>query len=163
MNNIKRFDKTMFSDLIEEAENSPRRRVNLNIHQSYSDKVQRLFIAMMPDSYVRPHRHVQEHKWEFFMVLEGALDLIFFDSKGVVTERISLCSDGDCQGVEIPPNVWHATVCNEPVVFMEVKQGPYEIMDDKGFADWAPQEGDAGVPAFLATLKQAATGDVVSV
>ena len=44
---------------------------------------------------------------------------------------------------------------------MEVKQGPYEVTDDKGFASWSPEEGSDQVPNFLASLKQAAVGDSV--
>ncbi|WP_232230491.1 MULTISPECIES: WbuC family cupin fold metalloprotein [unclassified Alteromonas] len=158
MKTVQLFDSKMFSELKDRASNSERRRANLNIHQSYNDVVQRLFIAMMPDSYVRPHRHVQAYKWEFFMVLEGALDLLFFDDQGVVIERVTLEPEGQCVGLEIPPNTWHATVCFEPVVFMEVKQGPYDVNEDKGFAPWAPEEGSMEVPEFLAKLKHTPTG-----
>ncbi len=162
MNNIKRFDSKTFNALKAKAAQSERRRANLNVHASYEDIVQRLFIAMMPDSYVRPHRHVQSHKWEFFMVLEGELELIFFDDNATVTERLVLSSSGECSGVEIPPNVWHATVCHNPVVFMEVKQGPYNVNEDKGFAQWAPEEGTVQVPDFLNVLKNVSVGDEVS-
>ncbi len=158
---IKRFDKATFDTLIEQASKSDRRRAHMNVHGSYEDVVQRLFIAMMPDSYVRPHRHVQAHKWEFFMVLEGELALLFFDDEGKVVERIKLSDNGDCSGVEIPPNVWHATVCHAPVVFMEVKQGPYEATGDKGFASWAPAENEPEVPEFLQALKDVSVGQYV--
>ena len=51
---IKRFDKTLFENLKAQADRSSRRRAHLNVHNNYQDPVQRLFIAMMPDSYVRP-------------------------------------------------------------------------------------------------------------
>ena len=158
MNNVHLFDRAAFATLKNEAAISPRKRANLNVHQSYDDIVQRLFIAMLPDSYVRPHQHIQRHKWEFFMVVEGALDLLFFDEHGAVTNRITLEAGGECTGLEIPPHTWHATVCFEPVVFMEVKQGPYDVTEDKGFAPWSPEEGSAEVPAFLAKLKSANIG-----
>ena len=163
--NATRFDKTLFETLKFQAETSARRRAHFNVHKTYQDVVQRLFIAMMPDSYVRPHRHVQSHKWEFFMVLEGQLDILFFDNEkeGQLVERITLKAGGETSGVEIPPNVWHATVCNSPVVFMEVKQGPYEATDDKGFAPWSPEEGSHLVPQFLNALKRAEEGDLVGV
>jgi len=161
--NLTRFDKTLFERLKSQAESSDRRRAHFNVHATYQDVVQRLFIAMMPDSYVRPHRHIQPHKWEFFMVLEGELDILFFDNEreGKLVERITLKAGGDTHGVEIPPNVWHATVCHSPVVFMEVKQGPYEVNDDKGFATWSPEEGSHLVPDFLNALKCASEGEFV--
>ena len=158
LTDIQLFNHAQRKALKESAKASPRRRANHNVHKSYEDLVQRLFIAMEPDSYVRPHRHTQQHKWEFFMAVEGSIDLLFFDDNAVLTKRITLSAGGDCVGVEIPPNVWHATVCFEPVVFMEVKQGPYEVMDDKGFASWAPEEGDVAVAPFLEKLKKAELG-----
>lgn len=43
------------------------------------------------------------------MVLDGELDLIFFDEQGRCEQRISLCANGETSGVEIPP-----TVCMQP-------------------------------------------------
>ncbi|MBT3135678.1 WbuC family cupin fold metalloprotein [Alteromonas sp. ALT199] len=162
MDNTKYFDKALFSELKQKAAESARRRANFNVHKSYADMVQRLFIAMMPDSYVRPHQHVQPHKWEFFMVVEGELDILFFDDEGLVKNKVTLTANGATSGIEIPPNTWHATVCHRPVVFMEVKQGPYEVTDDKGFASWSPQEGSDLVPRFLAMLKRAEVGSEVN-
>lgn len=150
---MKIFDLELLSELRAQAEASPRRRAHHNVHEDYQQPVQRLFVCMLPDSYVRPHRHSQPYKWEFFMVVDGCLELLFFDDEGTLTERMALGPGSDCFGVEIPPNTWHATVCNAPVTFVEVKQGPYEVTDDKDFASWAPAEGDEGVPEFLQQMK----------
>ena len=112
MADVKLFDSDVFSSLKRDAELSPRRRANYNVHEHYDDVVQRLFIAMMPDSYVRPHRHTQAHKWEFFMVLEGSIDILFFDDDGCLTKRVTLQAGGECCGLQIPPLTWHATVCD---------------------------------------------------
>lgn len=66
LTDIQLFNHAQRKALKESAKASPRRRANHNVHKSYEDLVQRLFIAMEPDSYVRPHRHTQQHKWEFF-------------------------------------------------------------------------------------------------
>lgn len=158
MENIKLVDGALLDKLKCDAAASPRKRANVNLHQHYDDLVQRLFIAMLPDSYVRPHRHIQGHKWEFFMVVEGSVDILFFDDSATVTRRVTLVAGSNCIGLEIPPNVWHATVCFEPVVFMEVKQGPYDVTGDKGFADWSPAEGEESVAHFLTLLKSAESG-----
>ncbi|MDC8829266.1 WbuC family cupin fold metalloprotein [Alteromonas gilva] len=158
---MKRFDRELLSELRAKAEASPRRRAHHNVHEDYQQPVQRLFVCMLPDSYVRPHRHSQPTKWEFFMVVEGCLELLFFDDNGTLTERLALGPQSDVLGVEIPPNTWHATVCHAPVTFVEVKQGPYEVTDDKDFAAWAPKEGETQVPAFLSQLKTLKTGEAV--
>ncbi|GGF63474.1 WbuC family cupin fold metalloprotein [Alteromonas lipolytica] len=150
---MKKFDLELLSELRAQAEASPRRRAHHNVHEDYQQVVQRLFVCMLPDSYVRPHRHSDAHKWEFFMVVDGCLELLFFDDAGTLTERLALGPGSDCLGVEIPPNTWHATVCHAPVTFVEVKQGPYEQTGDKDFAAWAPVEGDEAVPRFLENMK----------
>lgn len=155
---MKTFDQEFLSELRAQAEASPRRRSHHNVHEDYKQAVQRLFVCMLPDSYVRPHRHSQSHKWEFFMVVDGCLELLFFDDEGTLTDRMALGPGSDTLGVEIPPNTWHATVCNAPVTFVEVKQGPYEVTDDKDFAAWAPAEGDDEVPEFLLKLKSLRPG-----
>ncbi|WP_370165003.1 WbuC family cupin fold metalloprotein [Marisediminitalea sp.] len=159
---VQRFDQEMIAEMRAQAEASPRRRAHKNIHSDYQQPVQRLFVSMLPDSYVRPHRHSQPTKWEFFLVIEGMLELLFFDEQGELTERIALSPNSDCFGVEIPPNTWHATVCHAPVTFVEVKQGPYEVSDDKDFAQWAPAENTDEVPAFLAELKLLRPGERMS-
>ncbi|MEW9799533.1 WbuC family cupin fold metalloprotein [Alteromonas sp. CYL-A6] len=160
---IGKFDQAFFEAMISKAQNSPRRRTHHNVHESYDDPVQRLFVAMLPDSYVRPHRHTLATKWEFFMVVRGEIDVILFDENGTVTDKITLTAgdDGQCNSLQIPPGTWHATVCRAPVVFFEVKQGPYLPEDDKNFATWAPAEGDASVSAFLSALKTSGIGDSI--
>lgn len=154
----KRFDRDFTSELLVKAENSERRRAHFNVHENYDEPVQRLYAGMMPDSYVRPHRHTDPSKWEFFMVVQGSITLLLFDETATVTDRIALTAGGDCFSVQIPPGTWHATCCNEPVVFFEVKQGPYRVEEDKNFADWAPDEGEPEVSAFLSTLKNCKVG-----
>ncbi len=147
------------NDLVAQAKASPRKRANFNVHESLDEPVQRLFIAIEPGSYVQPHRHVENYKWEFFMAMRGRLAMLIFDDNGVVTRREELSGNGAVNGVEIPPNVWHTVIPLEAgCVFYEVKQGPYEPMTDKGFATWAPKEGEPGVAEFYQWLVNADVG-----
>lgn len=41
----------------EQARQSPRKRMNQNIHTDLADPIQRLAIAMEPGTYIRRHRH----------------------------------------------------------------------------------------------------------
>ncbi|WP_111976487.1 WbuC family cupin fold metalloprotein [Algibacillus agarilyticus] len=160
---MQHFDNDFFANLVNTAQASERRRSNVNIHDDYQSPVQRLFIAMEPDSYVRPHKHIESNKWEFFFVVKGSLLFLMYDDKGVVTERITLSAEGDQQGLEIPPNVWHSTIAlSAGTVFFEVKEGPYTVTTDKGFANWAPAEGDSTVPAFIQHLSLLNMGDDAS-
>jgi len=50
------------AELVRSAESSQRARTHLNTHDSTDADVQRLFIATMPSTYIRPHRHSEAHK-----------------------------------------------------------------------------------------------------
>jgi len=143
------------------GEQAARRRANHNFHEKNDAMVQRLFISMESDSYVRPHFHPESHKWEFFLVLRGRLDFLVFDDDGTLKERIALDADGPVRGLEIPFNTWHCTVVNEgSVQFLEVKEGPYVVNNDKHFAEWSPPEESEIVPNYLALLKELQPGQV---
>lgn len=95
--------------LAAKAAQAPRLRAHLNVHERLDAAVQRLFIATEPGTYMRPHRHAEAHKWEFFVVLHGQLDLLIFDDAGRVTQRTVMAPAGVAAGtpaVEIPPNTW---------------------------------------------------------
>ena len=70
------YTSTRLDQLKEDAASAKRRRSHLNVHAELDANVQRLFIATQPDTYMRPHRHPEAHKWEFFIVLQGKIDLL---------------------------------------------------------------------------------------
>lgn len=157
---MKVFDQDMLDDLVVKAKQSPRLRANFNIHKELDDPVQRLFIAMEPSSYVRPHRHPEREKWEFFMLVRGKIAVLLFDHQGKVLRREELTPDGPVHGFEVSPDTWHCVVALESgTVFFEVKQGPYTPLSDKDFALWAPQEGEEGCAEFVKWLSVAQAGD----
>ena len=151
--------KTITNDdlhmLAAKAAHAPRLRAHLNVHESLDAPVQRLFIATEPGTYMRPHRHPEAHKWEFFTVLQGRLDLLIFDDAGRVAQRIVM-SPGATPAVEIPPNTWHAYVCMQSgTIGLEVKEGAYIPTPEHDFAPWSPAENTAGVADYLAWMRQA--------
>lgn len=145
--------KSEFDVLIQDSRASARRRMNLNLHVSPDAAVQRLFIATEPDTYIRPHRHPEAHKWELLLVLAGRLDLLVFDDSGNVTDRIILEPD-QTRLVELSPGTWHSYVCRESgTVVLEVKEGAYIATAEKDFASWAPPENSAGVQSYLEWMR----------
>jgi hypothetical protein len=44
-------------------------------------------------------------------------------------------------------------------VLFEVKPGPYEPLNDKDFATWAPAEGDPAAAAFVDWYRRAMPGE----
>ena len=79
---FKHIDNALLDSLVAKAKESPRKRAHHNLHPELSDPVQRLCIAMEPETYVRPHRHSDPETWEVLMILRGSLALNIFDEKG---------------------------------------------------------------------------------
>ena len=151
----------MMDELVAKAGETPRLRLNYNIHETLSDPVQRLFIAAGLASYFRPHRHPGNS--EFAIVVRGRFDVLVFDDDGVVTERVSLGPDADAFSLEIPKDACHTWIpMMESSIFFEVKQGPYDPATSVLFAPWSPEEGSAPVKAFQTRLLASRVGDRVA-
>lgn len=129
------------TQLTKMAQKNKRKRKNLNFHLSDSDPVQRMLNAFEPNTYVQPHTHINPDKREVFLILEGKLLVIFFNYNGDVINHVILDRETGVYGVEILPGEWHsATGLVEGTVVYEIKDGPYDVKDDKNFASWAPNE-----------------------
>lgn len=154
MPEIQTLGRELFRHLIEQAQRSPRLRINHNFHTSMEDNPHRFLNVMMKGTYIAPHRHLDPPKAEAFLVLEGEVAFLIFDDLGRVvrTEVVG----ADPIGIDLPVGVWHTlTPVTEHAVCYEVKPGPYLAANDKDFAPWAPREGDPAVPAYLETLLSA--------
>ena len=128
--------------LSREARSRPRLRLNLNLH-AMEDPVHRLFNAVEPGTYIRPHRHLDPPRTETVVVVAGRVGLLVFDAGGDVLEHAVLEPGGQIFGAEIPAGTWHTFVALESGgVFLEVKEGPYVSPGRGDVATWAPPEGD---------------------
>ncbi|MGD8349467.1 MAG: WbuC family cupin fold metalloprotein [Gammaproteobacteria bacterium] len=156
---IKAYTSAQLQQLEREAANRERRRSNLNVHGELDAGVQRLFIATQPDTYMRPHRHPEAHKWEFFVVLEGKIDLLVFSDRGEILQRIEM-SGQQTRAVEVPPGTWHAYVCMQAdTLALEIKEGAYIPTGPEDFADWSPAENTGPARTFLERMRLAQVGD----
>ena len=150
---------TRLDALVEQARGSERRRAHLNTHDSEGAAVQRLFIATEPDTYMRPHRHPEAHKWEFFMVLEGHIDLLLFDPDGCLRQRTAM-TPGSTRAVEVPPDTWHCYVCQASgTLAMEIKEGAYTPTREEDFASWAPAERSTQAAQYREWMRTAKSGE----
>lgn len=130
---MKQLTDTLLDALSAQARRSPRLRANQNLHEQLSDPVQRLAIAMEPDTFVRPHRH--PHTWEMLSALRGRFVVLVFDDAGTVTSRTVLGEA--CRIIELPANTWHGVLSLDGGgVIFEVKQGPYAPLTSSDFASW---------------------------
>lgn len=152
------FTPEFLAELTKRAQASPRRRQHHNIHADLAEPVQRLFNAICPDSYIRPHRHSLDPKQELLIAVRGRFALVLFDDAGDVTQCVPFgCRDDLAAGVEVAPSQWHTVLAlDDGSVLLEVKQGPFDPHAAKEPAAWSPPEGDPAAPAYLRRLKDRA-------
>lgn len=146
--------QSQLDEALEYSRKSPRQRVILPLHRSESDALQRMFNAIQPASYVRPHRHLHPPKAEAWIVLRGAALFVTFRDDGAIDQHVVLRAAGDPFGVDLVPGRYHTVLAlAADTVVYEVKTGPYNASDDKEFAPFAPAEGSADAAGYLARLR----------
>ncbi|UVE16977.1 WbuC family cupin fold metalloprotein [Pseudomonas sp. LS44] len=146
-------DQALFGELADLAAANPRGRQHHNFH-AMEEPCHRLAVGLQPNTYIPPHRHLSADKAETLLVLKGRLGLLIFSVDGELLEQRELVAGGDCVGVDLPPGVFHSLVVLEPDTLMfECKAGPYRPVGDGELAPWAPREGEAGAPAYLAWMR----------
>jgi cupin fold WbuC family metalloprotein len=158
---MKQIDSQLLDTMVAQAKDASRKRAHFNLHPELNDPVQRLCIAMEPETYVRPHRHSDPETWEVLVILRGSLALNIFDEQGKVLERTVLNAGGPVTALEFSQNTWHAPVSLESgTVVFEVKRGPYKPIAEVNLAPWAPAEGKPEAEKFLEWYRSAKVGNV---
>jgi cupin fold WbuC family metalloprotein len=158
---LKVFTPDYLDGLTAAASLSPRRRQHRNIHEEYSDGCQRLFNAIEPDSYIRPHRHGVVPRAETMIAVRGLMVLLTFDDDGAVVDMVRFGVDAGGRdvavGVEIPAGCWHTVVSLvSGSVLLELKAGPFDPEQPKEFAAWAPEDGAEEAAGYLRGLVELA-------
>ena len=136
-------DKQLLDNLLAQAAESPRLRMNLDLRTSPEDSSQRMLNALLPGTVLPIHRHTKTT--ETLVLLRGRMEEIFYE-EGTVSEwdgdsrckdlcrrrvlretsRVLLEAGGDVQGLSIPVGQWHTVNVLEPTVILECKDGRYE-------------------------------------
>ena len=75
---LKVFTAEIMAELLEKAALNKRSRQHVNAHFSHIDPIQKIFNAIMPHSYVRPHKHVGANSAETLIAVHGILVLFEF-------------------------------------------------------------------------------------
>ena len=146
--------RTLLGALSLEAAQSPRRRKNRNFHTSDAARAQRLLNAMEPDSYVRPHCHLDQEKTETIIALQGSFGLVTFNCDGGIASCDVIACGGPALGINIPCGTFHKLVAlASGSVFFEAKAGPYVPLHETETAAWAPVDGAPGAPAYLTRMR----------
>ncbi len=105
-------DDKLINQVVGEAKNSPRLRMNYNFHQSLQDKCHRFLNAVEPGTEIPIHHHPT--KDETFILLKGRVRVTTYNDDGTVIESVELSHDSGKYGVDIPKNVWHNLESLEP-------------------------------------------------
>ncbi|WP_439580647.1 WbuC family cupin fold metalloprotein [Elioraea sp.] len=125
------------------AVSTPRRRCRLCAHPSPEAAQQEMLIAMLGESYVRPHRH--RGKTESLTVLEGVADAVLFDEAGAIREvvRMTPYDAGGRFFYRMPEQLYHGLVFRTRwFVYLETTSGPFDPACTEP-APWAPPETEA--------------------
>ncbi|EAN1750368.1 WbuC family cupin fold metalloprotein [Salmonella enterica] len=132
-----KINKDTIDKLYLKASLSNRKRAHLPLHSSHYEKVQRIIIAFIEDSYVDPHYHELEHQWEMFVVLEGMLEVCLYDDLGNIVDTFRVGPSTDLSIIQFNPGDIHSVKCLSPKALMvEVKEGPFDEKLAKRLPDW---------------------------
>ncbi|MDD4198177.1 MAG: WbuC family cupin fold metalloprotein [Paludibacter sp.] len=113
---------------------SPRLRMNHNLHASSDDKVQRLLNAMEPGTVLPVHRH--KNTDETYVLLRGKLDVKVYNEQKELIATHRLDPNEGKYGMHIPANSWHTIeVLEKGTVIFEVKEGPYLPLKEDDMMD----------------------------
>lgn len=122
-----KINQQLLDSLTEQAQASPRLRMNYDLRNSDKDLSQRMLNAIEPGSIIPIHRH--QRSSETVVVVRGKIVEVFFDASGRETDTIELDPNGPCFAVNVPMGQWHTLRSLESgTVIMEIKDGPYEPM-----------------------------------
>ena len=117
-------NKKLLDEVTERVKASERLRMNYNLHDSLEAKAQRLLNALEPGTLLPVHRH--RHTAETYIVLRGAIKVLFYNDERVLTEEFMVKPLEGNYGTHIPAGQWHTLeVLESGTVIFEVKDGPY--------------------------------------
>ena len=126
-------DDQLLDKVAAKAEESPRLRMNYNLHNSLDAKAQRLINVLLPGTPLPVHRH--RHTAETYVILRGKMFVVFYNDFGAQTERYLLDPTQGNYGVQIPAGQWHGIEVIEPSAIFEVKDGPYMPLEPEDTLD----------------------------
>ena len=129
---IIKLNKNLIEKLKKKAFNSKLKRSRICTHKSDGDKIHEMFVCLHKDTYVAPHFH--KNKTESYHIIEGKVDIYFFNKKGKVQNKILLNSKSKNQNfyLRLDPNIFHTLVPKTKyVIFHEVTNGPFNKKENR--------------------------------
>jgi len=127
--------------LKKEVTSSPTKRYRYCLHQTHQDSIQEMAIAMMKESYCRPHYHPQASS-ESYHIIEGELLVLIFSNEGEVIDSVRLNSKSNII-LRMNNGTIHMPIAlSDIVIYHETISGPFEKDLMVHYVDWAPEEDD---------------------
>lgn len=124
MKNTILIDNSLLDNITSQAKESPRLRMNFNLHESYNSNAQKMINALEPGTKISIHRHKKNS--ESYIVLRGAIKVYLYNDDKTLKESYLLDPCDGSYGLEIPAGVFHnlEVIANGTAIF-EAKDGPY--------------------------------------
>ena len=145
-------DQAMIDMLISDCKLNSKKRSRINFHQSPSDLVHEMIIAMHRDTDFAVHKHIS--KPESFHVLHGEIAVVLFSGNGPdIYEVINLNSYIGTNYYRLSCDLFHLVVpLTEVSIIHETTQGPFHS-NSAQIADWSLSEsGNSIVKSIKQTL-----------
>lgn len=123
---MKIIGKNIISKVHKQAVESPRLRMNFNIHETMEEDVHKLLNSLQPGTIMPIHRHLHPAKKETFVLLEGSLEVLKYNDDKSIADRYLMNHETGNIICEIMPEEWHSFNVLEPnTLILEIKKGPY--------------------------------------
>jgi cupin fold WbuC family metalloprotein len=133
-------DSKLLEFLKKDAIKNKLKRSRICVHKKPTSKLHEMFIAILRDSYIKPHKHL--NKDESYFLLEGKLEIVVFNENGKIKEVICMSTIGKNKKLyfKIFKNSMHTIVIKSKyIIIKEVTEGPLNKKNDV-FAHFAPDE-----------------------
>lgn len=133
------------------AQRSERKRHAFILHES-GDYHNRVFNFLLNGTYMQPHSHPGPEKIEQIYLVDGVIDLIFFDDVGAL-QSVKRMDPNGCTHVSVPAFQNHTyRVHSLSAITYETMDGVYDPHTWKRLCGWAPSEGEGSVVQFCKDL-----------
>ena len=149
---IVQFDQSAVDFIKKMAMNSPRGRARICAHKHSSDNLHEMLIAILSDSYIRPHRH--HNKVESFHLIDGRADVVILDDAGDIVEIVQLGKEHNFYYRLNKPH-YHTLIIHSPIlVIHEITNGPFDVKASD-YAAFSPADDDKVKSSeYVTSLKQ---------
>lgn len=158
-NKVKIVTQNSINNILTSAASKVRFREPILIHDAFEEIPQRFINCLLPESYVRPHMHINSNQWELMSWVSGKIVALIFDDKGVVVNRIVLSENG-AKVIEIPPFCYHSFFVLEKSSYLEIRHCSYHP-SDREYAPWSPAENTDEAIEYQKRFFTANIGDKV--